>query len=220
MTLLLLSTADTDLLAARSVPEPALPLRLANPARTATPVDLLTACALVVVRLLGGRRAWEGLDALRADAAARARARWSRVGGEGALDAELADASTVPAGVVADAAGVPARGRAGQPARARGVPVRHRAAHRASASRRRRRCRRTACTASRAADPARPTVGVVFYRAHELSGNTAFVDVLCDAVEAAGANARPVYVGSLRPDGERPAAGGRRAARRTSTRWS
>ncbi len=54
----------------------------------------------------------------------------------------------------------------------------------------------------RTADPARPTVGVVFYRAHELSGNTSFVDVLCDAVEAAGANARPVFVGSLRPDGD------------------
>lgn len=44
----------------------------------------------------------------------------------------------------------------------------------------------------------RPTVGVLFYRAHELSGNTAFVDTLCDAVEARGANALPVYCGSLR----------------------
>src|SRR5690606_33030958 len=47
-------------------------------------------------------------------------------------------------------------------------------------------------------DPDRPTVGVVFYRAHELSGNTAFVDVLCDAIEARGANALPVFCGSLR----------------------
>ncbi len=44
----------------------------------------------------------------------------------------------------------------------------------------------------------RPTVGVLFYRAHELSGNTAFVDTLCDAIEARGANALPVYCGSLR----------------------
>ena len=44
----------------------------------------------------------------------------------------------------------------------------------------------------------RPTVGIVFYRAHELSGNTAFVDALCDAVEARGANALPVFCGSLR----------------------
>ncbi|WP_228984583.1 cobaltochelatase subunit CobN, partial [Streptomyces sp. DH12] len=46
--------------------------------------------------------------------------------------------------------------------------------------------------------PGRPTVGVLFYRAHELSGNTAFVDTLCDAIEARGANALAVYCGSLR----------------------
>jgi cobaltochelatase CobN len=46
--------------------------------------------------------------------------------------------------------------------------------------------------------PDRPTVGVLFYRAHELSGNTAFVDTLCDALEEAGVNALPVYCGSLR----------------------
>ncbi|MDP9443883.1 MAG: cobaltochelatase subunit CobN, partial [Actinomycetota bacterium] len=51
-------------------------------------------------------------------------------------------------------------------------------------------------------DPDRPTVGVVYYRAHELSGNAAFVDVLCDELERKGANALPVYVGSLRPDAE------------------
>jgi len=50
----------------------------------------------------------------------------------------------------------------------------------------------------RAAHPDRPTIGVIYYRAHELSGNTAFVETLCDAVEAAGANPRPVYCGSLR----------------------
>ena len=51
---------------------------------------------------------------------------------------------------------------------------------------------------ARRSDAGRPTVGVVFYRAHELSGNTAFVDALCDAIEAEGANALPVYCGSLR----------------------
>jgi cobaltochelatase CobN len=50
-------------------------------------------------------------------------------------------------------------------------------------------------------DPARPTVGVVFYRAHLLSGNTQFVTDLCAAIEAKGANALPVYCYSLRPDG-------------------
>ena len=32
-------------------------------------------------------------------------------------------------------------------------------------------------------DPARPTVGVCFYRSHRLTGNTAFVDALCAAIE-------------------------------------
>ncbi len=41
----------------------------------------------------------------------------------------------------------------------------------------------------------RPTVGVLFYRAHELSGNTAFVDTPRAAIEAKGANALPVYCG-------------------------
>ena len=62
--LLLLSTADTDLLAARGIPEPALPIRVANPVRDE--VDP-TGASLVVVRLLGGKRAWEGLDAFLAE---------------------------------------------------------------------------------------------------------------------------------------------------------
>ena len=196
MSLLLLSTADTDLLAARAVDDPALPLRLGNPARLES-VDL-TGVSLVVVRLLGGRRAWDGFDALLADAAAR-RVPVVAVGGEGGLDAELTAASTVPAGVVTDAA---AYLREGGSANLRELvaflsdtllltghgfaPAQTLPAH--------------GLRGDRAADPARPTVGVVYYRAHELSGNTAFVDVLCDAVEAAGANARPVFAGSLRVD--------------------
>jgi cobaltochelatase CobN len=195
VTLLLLSTADTDLLAARAVEDPALPLRLANPARLEGPVDL-DGVSLVVARLLGGRRAWDGLD----DLLARAQVPVLLLGGEG-VDAELTDLSTVPAGVVADAA---AYFREGGTANLRELlaflsdtvlltghgfappaPVPAHGVH-----------------GLRSLDPSRPTVGVVFYRAHELSGNTAFVDVLCDALEAKGANALPVYVGSLRPDGD------------------
>ena len=55
---LLLSTSDTDLLSARAS---GAAYRLANPARTG--VDdlpaLLDGVDLVVVRILGGRRAWE-----------------------------------------------------------------------------------------------------------------------------------------------------------------
>ena len=57
-----------------------------------------------------------------------------------------------------------------------------------------RRARRARPSSRRAARPS----ACVFYRAHELSGNTAFVDTLCDAVEARGANALPVFCGSLR----------------------
>ena len=198
MTLLLLSTSDTDLLAARSVAEPALELRLGNPARVPDPVALLDGVQLVVVRLLGGARAWDGLDALRTGCAER-RIPLVAVGGEGALDPELADLSTVPSGVVADAAAYLREG--GPDNLAQLVAFLSDTVlltgHGFTSP--------TALPAygvhgSRAADADRPTVGVVFYRAHELSGNTSFVDVLCDAVEASGANALPVYVASLRPE--------------------
>src|SRR5262249_46355365 len=42
-------------------------------------------------------------------------------------------------------------------------------------------------------DAERPIAAVLFYRAHVLSGNTAFVDELVDALEAAGVNALAVY---------------------------
>jgi len=54
VTLLLLSTADTDLLAARAVADPVLPLRLANPVRVTDPEALLDGVRLVdggVIRL-------------------------------------------------------------------------------------------------------------------------------------------------------------------------
>ena len=44
-------------------------------------------------------------------------------------------------------------------------------------------------------------MGIVFYRAHAVSGNTGFVDALADAVEAGGGNARCVYCSSLRAAG-------------------
>ena len=46
-----------------------------------------------------------------------------------------------------------------------------------------------------------PVVAVVFYRAHELSGNTAFVDTLCAALAEAGARPLPIFCGSLRGAG-------------------
>jgi cobaltochelatase CobN len=67
MTLLLLSTADTELLAARSS---GADWRVANPARTAaTDVPaLLEGVDVVLVRLLGGSAAWPLAAALDARA--------------------------------------------------------------------------------------------------------------------------------------------------------
>ncbi len=48
------------------------------------------------------------------------------------------------------------------------------------------------------ADPARPTIGVLFYRSYLLTGNTAFIDALVEAGEAAGANMLPVYAYSMK----------------------
>jgi cobaltochelatase CobN len=202
--ILLLSTADTDLLAARAC---GADYRLANPARTepAELTALLAGVDLVVCRLLGGRRAWEaGLAAL-----LRSGLPVVCLGGEATPDAELMAASTVPAGVAAEAlrylvAGGPANlgelarflsdtvlltGEGFEPP----APTPDYGVH-----------------DGREPTPGLPTVGIVFYRAHALAANTGFVDVLADAVRAAGANAQAVYCGSLRGlDSEQ--AGGLRA---------
>ena len=97
-TVLLLSTSDTDLLAARAS---GADYRLANPARLAAgrPAPLLDGADVVVVRLLGGEQAWrEGLAALRA--AARP---LIVLGGEMIPDAALMALSSVPAGIAAQA---------------------------------------------------------------------------------------------------------------------
>jgi cobaltochelatase CobN len=198
--MLLLSTADTDLLAARDC---GADYRVANPARV-SPAEvpaLLDGVDLVVVRLLGGRRAWqEGLDAVLAAGLPTV-----CLGGEAVPDAELMAYSTVPAGVVAQALAYLVKGG---PANLRELAgflsdtvllTGHGFAPPVSSPPFGEHGRRTR-------HPDRPTVGIVFYRAHELAGNTAFVDTLADAVEAVGGNALPVFSGSLRGlDGEQAA---------------
>jgi cobaltochelatase CobN len=59
----------------------------------------------------------------------------------------------------------------------------------------------------RQADPTKPTVAVLFYRAHRLSGNTAFVDTLAQALQAKGMNALCIFTSSLKSqEGGRPVA--------------
>ena len=99
-TVLLLSTADTDLLAARAAT--GVSYRIGNPTRVDVAAGLpalLDGAGLAVVRLLGGKRAWEeGLAALKASGVPTV-----LLGGESVPDAELMAESSVPAGVVAEA---------------------------------------------------------------------------------------------------------------------
>jgi cobaltochelatase CobN len=190
--ILLLSTADTDLLAARASDAD---YRLANPARVAADEvpALLDGVDLAVVRLLGGRQAWpDGLAAVLAGGVPTV-----VLGGEAVPDAELMAVSTVPSGVVAQALAYLVEGgpdNLGQLARflsdtllltgegfAPPAPTPAYGVH-----------------GDHPTDPQRPTVGIVFYRAHALAGNTAFVDVLAEAVRAAGGNPLPIFCGSLR----------------------
>ncbi|QSI46805.1 cobaltochelatase subunit CobN [Thermobispora bispora] len=189
---LLLSTSDTDLLSARASGKP---YRLGNPARLSVDdlPDLLDGTDLVVVRLLGGRRAWEeGLDALLAGPRPVV-----VLGGEQVPDAELMELSTVSGGVCAEAHAYLAYGGPAnlaelhaflcdtllltgygfappQPTPAWGVLERE------------------------ARDVDGPVVGVLYYRAHHVAGNTAFVEALCRAIEEAGGRPLPVYCSSLR----------------------
>ncbi len=48
------------------------------------------------------------------------------------------------------------------------------------------------------ADPTRPTAAILFYRAHFISGNLAFIDELVDALEDQELNALAVFTSSLR----------------------
>ena len=51
---------------------------------------------------------------------------------------------------------------------------------------------------TRQADPTKPTVAVLFYRAHRLSGNTSFIDAIAQALENKGVNALCVFTSSLK----------------------
>ncbi|MEU8403535.1 cobaltochelatase subunit CobN [Nonomuraea sp. NPDC048892] len=191
-TVLLLSTSDTDLLSARAS---GAAYRWGNPARLAAEdlPDLLEGVDLVVVRLLGGRRAWEeGLDALLAQPR-----QVVVLGGEQAPDAELMELSTVTGGVCAEAHAYLAHGGPANLAELHAfltdtvLLTGHGFAPPAPAPSWGRLER---VTGSRSG----PVVGVLYYRAHHMAGNTAFVETLCAAIEEAGGQALPVFCSSLR----------------------
>ncbi|HZA10781.1 cobaltochelatase subunit CobN [Mycobacterium sp.] len=191
-TVLLLSTSDTDLITARSS---GANYRWANPARltTAELPGLLSGADIAVVRILGGYRAWqEGIDTVTGSGVATV-----VVSGEQAADAELMSHSTVPAGSALQTHLYLAHG---------GVEnLRQLYAFL---------CDTLLMTGFGFAPPVAtpswgvldrpetendgPTIAVLYYRAQQLAGNTAYVEALCRAIENKGGRALPVYCASLR----------------------
>jgi cobaltochelatase CobN len=215
-----ITTADTEILATAGaverLPEGFPEVRCANPGaaldHAAFVDDVLQDARVVLCRVLGGRRGWpEGFDLLRARCAERGIALLA-LGGEAQPDAEMTALSLAPVGAVAQAGeylrhgdidnveqllrfladtfllegygfapprevpdlGVYAPGLGDVPL-AQALELR---------------------------DPTRPTVAVCFYRSHRLTGNTAFVDALCGAIEEAGGNAVAVWSYTLRRDAD------------------
>ncbi|MFB9535625.1 MULTISPECIES: cobaltochelatase subunit CobN [Streptomyces] len=193
--ILLLSTSDTDLLSARAAAGP-VSYRFANPSRLALDdlPGLLDGVDLVVVRLLGGIRAWQdGLDLLLADGRPVV-----VLTGEQAPDAQLMEASTVPVGIAAEAHAYLAHGGPAnleQLARFLSDTVLL-TGHGFEAPAAAPTWGPLERTPRDGADG--PIVAVLYYRAHHMSGNTAFVAALCDAIEDGGGRALPLYVASLR----------------------
>jgi len=207
--ILFLTHADTEILGLRVVSE-GLPdgfpgVRAANPALLRG-VPSLEGIEVVIVRLLGGRRSWEPFDSLVAECRRR-EVPLLCFGGEAVPDADTMTASTVPGGIVTQAFEYLVQGgtenleqmvrfvvdtvlRHGfgfEPPAV--VPV-------------------VGVFGEPRIEAGRATVGVVFYRAHVLTGNTTFVADLCSAIEAAGCNAVPVYCYSLRESSGSPAGAG------------
>lgn len=202
---LLLSTSDTDLITARAS---GADYRWANPARLVDDelerelAGLLEGIDIAVVRILGGYRSWQrGIDAVVASGVPTI-----VLSGEQTPDGELMRHSTVPAGVAVQAHIYLAQGGT---ANLRGlhaflsdtllmtgfgfeppitVPT-WGVLERATAAT----VKQTCSSRERSS-----TVAVLYYRAQHLAGNTGYVEALCDAIEAAGGKALPVYCASLR----------------------
>ncbi|MGE3538556.1 MAG: cobaltochelatase subunit CobN [Candidatus Tectimicrobiota bacterium] len=221
MSIVCVTNADTEILAlsrlAHDLPAgfPALkvvsPLRLPENLSTA---DLTAGATMVLVRLLGGRRAWEaGFDSLR-EQCRRQGIPFLAWSGEQHADAELTALSSVPAALM---------GEAFEYLRHGGLDnLKHMLLFLSD----------TLCMTGYGFEPpvplpesgiyhpacpeqvtledylqnhwqaGRPGVGVLFYRTHWMSGNRDFVDALIAEVERQDCNVLPVFCYSLRgPDG-------------------
>lgn len=196
MRIALLSTSDTDLLSARAANALGADFVYANPARPGhqSMAETIEGCDLVVGRILGSPQdLCTGFARIRDTGMPMV-----VLGGEQQPSAELMELSSVPIGVAAEAhrylaEGGPANlrqlhaflsdtvlltGEGFEPPTALpawGLPARP------------------------PVDPTLPRVGILYYRAHEASGNASFAHALADAVDATGlATGVPVFAGSLR----------------------
>ncbi|GAC70268.1 cobaltochelatase subunit CobN [Gordonia soli] len=193
--ILLLSTSDTDLVTAHAADAE---YRVANPSRVLVDEipELTDGVDLVIVRLLGGVRAWEdGLTAVLDRGLPTV-----VLSGEQQPDPDLMALSTVPTGVAAEAHNYLAAGGVGNleqvhrflsdtvlltgfgfepPRETPGWGVLERT------------------PTAEVTDDA-PTVAVLYYRAQHLAGNTRYIDALSAAIEARGGRALPVFCSSLR----------------------
>ncbi|HEX6388427.1 MAG TPA: cobaltochelatase subunit CobN, partial [Solirubrobacteraceae bacterium] len=212
----LITTADTEILATatavRRLPAGFPEVRCANPqgTRDLDPFldEVLDGARVVVIRVLGGRRGWQGgVDRL----AERCRAEGIALialGGEARPDAEMTALSTAPSGAVAQVGEYLLGGDVDNveqmlrfladtflltgfgfdaPAPVADLGVYLPGVGDVSVEE---------ALAGRDADA--PVVGIAFYRSHRITGNTGFVDELCAAVRRAGGHPLAVWSYSLR----------------------
>ena len=205
--ILYLTNVDTEVLALRtaieSLPEGFEPVRAAQPWNADSLPDLADA-RCVMVRLLRGRDAWpDGFDDLRAGCV-QGGIPFLAFGGETIPDPELMAMSTVPSATVVEAFAYLVNGGSTnfehllrfvadtvlldgygfEPPQTIAPFGVWRAPDRR--------------------DPERPVVGLVFYRAHLVAGNTQFVDDLCAGIEAQGGDPLALWCYSLRDDAGAP----------------
>src|SRR4051794_5372077 len=188
------STSDTHLLSARAAGAGYLYLHPARAAHTEM-AEAFAAADLVVARILGSAQSLcSGFARLRAEGRPMV-----VLGGEQAPDASLMELSTVPMGIAADA----------HVYLAQGGPENLAQLHAFLSD--------TVLLTGEGFDPpvaqptwgelprppatsgaVRPRVGILFYRAQQTAGNTAYVHALADAVDAAGGIGVAVFAASRR----------------------
>lgn len=213
-----ITTADTEILATaaavRRLPDDFPAVLCANPkgTRDIEPFldHVLADARVVVIRVLGGRRGWQGgVDRL-AERCREERIVLIALGGESAPDAEMTALSTAPSGAVAQVGEYLSSGDVDnieqllrfladtfllegygfeepKPVEKLGIYLPGRGDV-------------TLDEALEGRDPAKPVVGITFYRSHRLTGNTDFIDGLCAAIERAGGHPVPVWAYTMKRD--------------------